>query len=313
VAEQLPWMKDASRGAYVEHLRAIRVTDRAMAVVLRDAAADAERLIVRTLSDPANVSQTVRRAQYQQSILALREAQAELWGEVTRATQSGITRATVAASQSQAEMLNVLLRAVDENALGGPTQARFLLDSMSTAAKAATEDVRSRLVNNIQLSDQVYKSRALSDGWVERTVNRGIAGQKSAKEIAKSVRHLIRPDTPGGVSYAANRLARTEINNAFHATEIRQGMELPWVEAYQWELSGSHPRTDECDDFAELDDGLGPGVWAKGDVPAKPHPMCLCWISAVTVQPNEFNSRLLSGNYDGWLQSKGMMGIQAVA
>lgn len=313
MAEPLPWMKEASRTAYTDHLRAIRVTDRAVATALRDAAAEGERIIARTLSDPSNVSQSVRRAQYSQSVQALREAQATMWGEVTRATRSGIERATVAATASQDEMLAVLLRAVDQEALGGPAQARLLLDLMSTGARAAAEDVRSRLINNIELSDQVYKSQALSQGWVDRTVNRGIGLQKSAREIAKDVKGLIRPDTPGGVSYAAKRLARTEINNAFHATEIRQGLELPWVDAFQWELSGSHPRPDDCDDYADHDDGLGPGVWPKADVPSKPHPQCMCWIAAVTVQPNDFNSRLVNGEYDGWLKSNGMLGIRDAA
>lgn len=305
MAEPLPWMTDASRTAYTDHLRAMRVSDRQVAAVLRETAREGERLIARTLSDPKNVSQAVRRSQYQQSVLALREAQANLWGEVTRTTRGGIERATLAATEGSDALLGVLTRAVDEQALGGSIQARQLLDSFTTAAHAASEDVRTRLINNIRLSDQVYKTQALSQGWIDKAVNRGIGLQKSAREIAKDVRHLIRPDTPGGVSYAARRLARTEINNAFHGTTIRQGLAHPWVEGFQWNLSASHPRPDDCDDFAEHDEGLGRGIWAADEVPAKPHPQCLCYLVTVSVRPKDFNSALLSGQYDPWLMSQG--------
>lgn len=307
MSQPAPWMESASRSAYVEHLRSIRIADREMARVLRDAAIEGERIIARTLGD--NVSAQVRRAQLSQSVEALRLSQAELWGEVTRATQAGIVRASAAVTEAHDTMMVVLLRAVDENALGGRAEAEALLRSMRTASHAAAEDVRSRLINNIRLSDQVYRTRALATGQVERAVNRGIALQKSAREIAQDVRHMIRPDTPGGVSYAARRLARTEINNAFHGTSIRQAVELPWTEGMKWNLSGSHPRPDECDDYAENSDGLGVGVFKPQDVPAKPHPQCLCYVTTVAVSPSVFNDRLVAGDYDNWLTTQGYAGV----
>lgn len=314
MVDALPWQHDASRQAYTRHLAATRVADRRIAAALRDAAREGERIIARTLGNPANVSQQVRRAQFQQSILALRESQAALWGEVTSATRAGIDRASLAATQGQMDLLNVLTRAVSEQGLGGPAQAQQLLDSFMSAARAAAEDVRSRVINNVNLSDQVWRTRSLSEGWVDRAVNRGIGLQKSAREIARDVRHLIRPDTPGGVSYAANRLARTEINNAFHTTEIRQGQELPWIEAFQWHLSGSHPVPDDCDDLADMDhDGLGEGIFRKDNVPFKPHPQCLCFLTTVTIRPEEFNQRLLNGDYDDWLGTQGFVGMRASA
>lgn len=310
MAEPLPWQTRASRGAYVQHLKDIRITDRALAGVLRDAANDAERIVRQTLGNPANVSQAVRRAQYQQSIAALRQAQAELWGEVTRATRAGMTRSAAAASQGADELLGVLLRAVETQGLGSAAEAEALLASFRRAAQAAMEDVRSRIINNIPLSDRVFRTQALSQGWIDRAVNRGIAQQLSAREIAANVKGMIRPDTPGGVNYAAKRLARTEINNAFHATDVRQAQSLPWHEAFKWELSGSHPRPDVCDDYAEDDaNNLGPGIFPTQFIPSKPHPQCLCYLTSITVSPDQFNQSLLNGDYDGWLRSQGFVGI----
>jgi hypothetical protein len=38
-------------------------------------------------------------------------------------------------------------------------------------------------------------------------------------------------------------------------------------------------------------------VFAKGDVPRKPHPQCLCFITPETVSEEEFFDKLLSGDY----------------
>lgn len=301
-----PWMSDVSRGAYVKHLQTIRVTDRQIATILKDAAQEAERIVAQTLGNPANVSQAVRRSQYASSLQALRDAQGELWGSVTRATREGMGRAALLAEEAHMEMLSILGRAVDAD------EAAMLMNSMNGAARAAAGDVRSRLLNNIPLSDKVYRTQQLSQGWVDKAVNRGIATQKSAREIARDVRGMIRPDVRGGVSYAANRLARTEISDAFHATDVRQAQSLPWIDGMKWEVSGSHPRPDICDDLAEDDsDGLGSGVYRPPNVPNKPHPQCLCHLITVTVQPEDFNAALMSGAYDDWLMSQGYLGIGA--
>jgi hypothetical protein len=43
---------------------------------------------------------------------------------------------------------------------------------------------------------------------------------------------------------------------------------------YQWRLSGSHKIFDICDYYANIDMGLGKGVWTKDAVPRhKAHPL----------------------------------------
>lgn len=90
------------------------------------------------------------------------------------------------------------------------------------------------------------------------------------------------------------RLSRTEINNAFHEQQKRAG-DKPWVEGVKWNLSGSHPRPDTCNDYANQSNGLGRGVFKTGDVPDKPHPQCLCYLTYETLSPEAFLDALGTG------------------
>jgi hypothetical protein len=287
-----------AQNAYAEMLRSTRIADREMAAALRDAAREAERIIASSIDD--SVSAQVRRAQFNQSAQALREAQAEMWGTATRATQAAIDRSSAAAARTNVELLQILERAV-------PGRGQELMASLQAATRTHTEALRSRLIHNRRLSDQVWKTSALANRWVDRKVNRGLALGKSAREIASDVRHMIRPDTPGGVSYAAKRLARTEINNAYHTTQVLTAQELPWTEGMKWNLSGSHPKPDICDDFADADDyRLGAGVYPPNAVPEKPHPNCLCYVVTEVQRTDVFINNLLQGGFDDWLMGQGM-------
>lgn len=297
------WQRRLGRKQYTEYLRLQRVVDREIAAILRDAANQGERL-VQQMAGLDNVGARVRRAQYAQATQALRRQQADLWGNVTRTTRSGIARSTMIAVQLEAEMVGILT--------GGSSarKAGSLVDTMRVAARRSAENVRSRLLNDIDLAPSVYKNQQLMSGKVAQTVNRGLALNKSAREIAKDVKGFIRPDTPGGVQYAANRLARTEINNALHATSLRIYDKHPWIEYVQWNLSGSHPTPDECNDYAEQDGfGKGPGIWPTDKVPAKPHPNCLCYTTSIAPSPDEFIDNMLDGQYNDFLESEGYAGF----
>lgn len=159
-------------------------------------------------------------------------------------------------------------------------------------------------MNAIDLSPRVYKNRALAAGQVDQAINTGILLGKSSKEIAADVRGLISARAPGGVSYSALRLGRTELNNAFHTTQTRAYAEQPWVAGVKWNLSGSHPRPDACDEYARQDhDDLGAGVFRRQNVPGKPHPQCLCYITAITISREDFIDNLFAGRYDTFLGS----------
>jgi hypothetical protein len=162
----------------------------------------------------------------------------------------------------------------------------------------------SRQENLKGFSRRVYKNHALARDLVSRRVNIGLLRGLSARELAADVSGLIRPGVRGGVSYNAMRLARTEINNAFHFTSIRYTREMPWVSGYKWNLSGSHGKPDICNTYSQQNgEGLGRGVFKKSNVPGKPHPNCLCYVTTVTADNSTFEKRLTSGAYDPYLNS----------
>jgi len=209
---------DAARRTWLRHLGDQRAFDRELRAILLDAAKSAEREIKSIITD--NVSSALRMAQLRIAISKLTMISNEMWGAT-------ISPAMIRAAEQAAQLGVEGLMAID-NILFKAVGDIDLRDSVLEAAQASANNVRSRLLNDIHLSDKVYKTQALSNKWVEQAVNRGIATNKSAREIARSVRHLIDPNVKGGVSYAARRLARTEINNAFHTTTIRAAADQPW-------------------------------------------------------------------------------------
>jgi hypothetical protein len=95
---------------------------------------------------------------------------------------------------------------------------------------------------------------------------------------------LTRTPRSGMGSYAARRLARTEVSHAFNEG-VRQAAEAnPFVDGVKWNLSGSHKDADECDALAQGSSrGLAPGVYRPSEFPRMPnHPHCLCYATQVT-------------------------------
>ena len=77
--------------------------------------------------------------------------------------------------------------------------------------------------------------------------------------------------------YHLKRIARTEMATAMHRAVIASVEGDDSIIGFQWRLSGSHPATDICDYYANIEMGLGKGVWTKEAVPHhKAHPHCMC-------------------------------------
>lgn len=302
MAQPAEFNRRISRSAYLDHLRSQRVARSEIASILLDASDEAQQMAARLLPD-AGVGQDIRRAQLNVLTRELRNQQEEIWRGVQRTMTRGVRDASAAAVEGQATLAEYLTRA------GAPPQ---LQNQFIMAARGSAENVRSKLLNDIDLSPAVYRNQQRVIDQVNRQVSRGIAQNLSAREMADGVKRFVSPNVRGGVDYAAMRLARTEINNAFHATSVRSYADSPFVEAVKWELSASHPRPDDCDDLAETDDDrLGVGVYRPQNVPFKPHPQCLCYTTTVTPSRDKFLDNLMSGSYDGWLRSQGMTGMVA--
>lgn len=276
-----------------DYLRASRPTDNEVRSILRDAAEEAERLIPELLKKRTSGGK-IRAAQLTLIRRELRAMHSSMWGDLDTALRDGMS-AVAEAAYLQAE--DILLEYLRHN--NQPTDS--FLQAMRHQAREGMKAIFAKAANGIPLSLQVYRTKALTQGWVNRIVQNGILLQHSAKDIAKDVAHLIRPDVPGGVSYAAQRLARTELNNAFKTAQEERYKDEPWTMGMQWNLSGSHPAPDECNEYAEADDhGLGKGVYPVGKRPHS-HPNCLCYLTSVQADEDEFIEGFLSGEYDDYL------------
>lgn len=150
--------------------------------------------------------------------------------------------------------------------------------------------------SDVPLSSRVYRTRSLANGWVKRIVVSSIMRGDSAVDIGKAVRSHISPGVAGGTHYAALRLGRTEINNAFHATTIDLAKNRPWVEEMRWNLSKVHVADDgdKCETYAAI------GLFSVGQTPTKPHPQCRCFCTPELMDFDSFATNLKAGYYRDW-------------
>lgn len=274
------------------YLRVQELHDRNMLILLRRTSSRIDTQL-KGLAGAQGVGAAVRRDQL---VMAQRSIQGEisrLWAAIGAQVKADRVAAATAAGEMMADYDAVLLRAV------GPVDATALRRSAVAQATRGIETVEARVLglSRIPLSEKVYRSQALVTGRVERIIEDALARGASAKELASDVSRFVKPTTPGGMRYAAMRLGRTEINNAFHAVQVQHGVATPWTTGMRWNLSGSHPRPDECNDYEEA------GVYAPADVPPKPHPNCLCYLTPEPVPREVFIQEYTAGKYDSYLAS----------
>lgn len=270
------------RDPLVRYLRVQRKYDIGLDRILETAAEDIRIKLMRLQG--SGVGKEIRRSQLQLVLREIRKTQNELWRtDILGHIQDG-RAAGMRAAQDAVEAIE---RVVYASLREGPAQA--VLDGINASARSGIDAAVDRVPR--ELSARVYKNSALSQGLVERTIQSGLIQGLSASELASDVYHLISPRTPGGISYAARRLARTEINNAFHTQQTQKAASNPFVKKVIWKLSGSHPRPDECNEYAAK-------RYDPEDVPGKPHPNCLCYMTYDVMSPKEFVSAMEAGKFD---------------
>ena len=157
------------------------------------------------------------------------------------------------------------------------------------------------------LSERIWRVSRGFEHDVGYIVQRGIAEKKSVRELAADLEQYVKPRTKRdfdwgtvypdlagkNVDFNAQRLARTAINHAYFLDNVRVCTENPFVTAMHWDLSNAHGERqvipfgpDECDEYAEHDEGLGMGNFKPEEIPV-PHPQCLCVQWAVIPQSLE--------------------------
>ncbi len=137
-----------------------------------------------------------------------------------------------------------------EKAIRNALQRGVLLGD--SAAKLSRE-IRPHLVHPNDRFHKVRKDGKLVWSKPAQAVQRGRGVYKSAYKNAM-------------------RLARTEVNRAYHEGQIRYGQQKNWIDGYIWKLGGIGPWKCVCPDWAGR-------FFTKGNVPQRPHPQCMCWLS----------------------------------
>lgn len=237
----------------------------------------------------------VRKAQLESTLAAIRRVQRDMWmNRITPLVIRGWKDAEDASESAIETMTRVAYAALPDR------MAEILVRGLRASAESGLRSDAAR--RKRELSQRVYKLRALDEGRVEDTIRSGLISGLSARELATDVYKFVSPSTPGGSSYAAMRLARTEINNAFHERQIA-GANRPGVKAVQWNLSGSHKVPDKCNVYALHK------PYAPDSVPEKPHPQCFCYLTYITESPEEFRDKLESGGYDDEIDRRTRMNL----
>lgn len=270
-----------------------RVEDTTLQGYLEEALRDAEARIA-ALRGRTNISSIVETAQLNQARIEILRILDVLWDAVRNQVASAQARANAAAVEQSFNWDDVLLRRI----FPGAGEREAMRNSLRATASRNVEAAVVRMTGfRYPLSQRVYRAQALSNGWMDRRINSNLARGTSWAKFQADVRDFIRPDTPGGVAYAAKRLARTEINLAYHAMSVEHNRDKPWNTGIAWNLSRSHPVPDICNLLADR------GPYAEDAVPAKPHPQCLCYVTPETVTPEAFVQNYRAGQYDEYIAS----------
>jgi hypothetical protein len=266
------------------YLKLQGVTEKELRAILEATAKAIERRVA--LLKPG-VGGQVRAAQLRLTLAAINKLLRSMWvNRINPRVARAIEDSLKAGDDAVEALTRVAYAGLSERA------AETLVASLRASAASGLKSDAAR--RKRALSPRVYRQLALDDGRVEQIIRQGLIANLTAKELAKDVYKYVSPTAPGGASYSAMRLARTEINNAFHERTV-EGAKRPGVKAAKWNLSGSHRVPDKCNVYASHG---GNGEWPPDKIPDKPHPQCFCYITYVTMTSSDFKKALDAGKFD---------------
>lgn len=284
-------MASPDKKPLLAYLRVQENFEAKLLTTLERVAAETRKEILK-LSKKNGIGARVRQDQLRLVLKVLLEHQADLWRVVGSEVKAAQADALAAAVRTNFVYESVLLQSVTSAA-----ERAALLRAAQAQAEVVLDSVIAKLsgLTDYDLSKNVYNAEKLSNRQVQNVIVNLIGRGASWSELAKEIRQFINPNVRGGVSYAAKRLGRTELNNAFHAGAVIEARNSPFIIAMEWHLSGSHKVPDECNQYADH------GEYKPENVPGKPHPQCLCYVTPITPSREEFMSRYLNGSYDRYL------------
>lgn len=286
-----PDPKDWLRGSATE----LRLGDRETLRLLQESYKTVQR-ILEDLPDGegAAFGKLVQRAQLERVRRELLAEQAKLFDRLgDKVSARRLRSATRAAKLSRVADRALLTLA------GAGDEGKRLYDGATITAQRTIDTMLTRLgISKVPLAERIYNTRVWMDGRLDRLISAELVKGLNAARFAKVARDWFNPSVKGGTRYAAMRLARTEINNAFHATSITYAQDKPWVSKMDWNLSGSHVVPDKCNEYADL------SPWDVYAVPRKPHPQCLCNVTEVQMGEDEWIDRFIAGEFDQYLDAE---------
>lgn len=264
--------------------------------MLTEGAQDASARIVSLSSNPA-FSAGVRTAQIRLALKETRSVLNEVFKQILPLISSG--------QKDEAEAAVDGLSATDRQYLSSVFSSKngvngFILGQKQAARNGVTHAISQVTHSSQPLSTRVYRTRSLANNWVQGLITTSLIRGDSAADLAKAVQSHIKPDVPGGTAFAANRLARTELNNAFHATSVVLSEDRPWIETMSWNLSARHTWQGTQDKPVEICERYSAQEFTPSTVPKKPHPQCLCFVSPKVEDFSTFIAHLTAGQYDDW-------------
>lgn len=281
------------------YARIQRLADRNILAALRQALVDINRMLREIDPSLGRVGDLVRIEQLQTVKRNLLIEQGKIFGRM-----GDIIAERRAQAALQATLLGSAIDDVLFGAFGQGATAQQLRNSIAAGLNQTIDVAITRMtVSAVPLAQRIYNSNVWANGVLQKRINSALLRGLSAQEFAKEARSWFDPRVPGGTRYAAMRLARTEINNAFFSTSVLQAQEKPWIQSMKWHLSRSHPKPDTCDQLAR-GGPKGDGVYPKMEVPRKPHPQCFCFVTPVSPDEDEFLDGLVTGKYDRYLRQK---------
>lgn len=280
----------------LRYIRLQQASDRRVQAALHGTLDSASKAL-NDLEGRGNISAAVQRAQLLGTRGIVTRILKELYKELLDIVESDQQKAAELATKLLYEDEKRIWQKIEPD----PDARTKIMDSQGAKARRNIQTVITRVLETeVPLSTRVWRAEAIARGQVNRVVNAHLGRGSSAKDMAKEVKSLINPNTPGGVSYSAMRLARTEINNAFHAQSMHDAAERPWIDEVQWNLSKSHPERQPpclCEVYAAQ------RLFPSDEIPKKPHPNCLCSITPVLPDLDEVFERFSNGEFGSYLKN----------
>lgn len=190
---------------------------------------------------------------------------------VARRLWEATTDVIVSGYAAQAQLANQQMRRVvrDISAAGIVLAEPELLTPADAIDFARQHAALTR--HGVTLAQRVYRNRLANVARARALVDQGIRQSWTVERLAGQVHDLIDPRTPGGASYAAFRLAQTELTGAWYERTLDEFKRSEWIELAYYRLSRTHRVPDACDALAT------DGPYPLASFPAKPHPLCHCW------------------------------------